>query len=438
MTILRTLMKGRPAPVFELSRELAWGATHADVKQARHAIFLMATIGDPGSWSGRARESLTPEPETLLALIETSGLRGRGGAGFPAATKLRAVRDIGRETGRAPVVVANEEGEPGSVKDRWLLRQRPGLVLRGLLHAVAITGADRGYVYVSDPAGAHAVRHAVREAAPSVPIEIVEVEHTYVAGEETAVVRRIDGGPALPRAKPPRPFESGVGAAPTLVANVETLARIALLPTDPDAADSLLVTVSARTAEPVLAEVGRDTTLLELARALDLPGLPTAILMGGLFGGILGPARLTLPLGPVALKAAGTGLGCGAVRFLYKGECPVAVVGDAQDRLAAEGSRQCGVCVSGTAALARTMRSLRNGLAGPEDLANLRRWAGSLPGRGACGLVDAAAHLAGSLLADFPDLVRSHLGRPCQVCAKTPPDSGAHLVVAVPEQTEER
>lgn len=148
-------------------------------------------------------------PDRLLHHLAESGLRGRGGAGFPAAVKLRAVRD----GGGAPVVVANgEEGEPGSVKDRWLLRARPHLVLDGLLRAAAITGAVRGYVYLSDPEACARVLRALSEREPTLPIEVVRTEHTYVAGEESAVVRRIDGGPALPTAKPPAP-SSGVSAA---------------------------------------------------------------------------------------------------------------------------------------------------------------------------------------------------------------------------------
>lgn len=146
------------------------------------------------------------DPEELLAHLDAAGLRGRGGAGFPAAVKLRSVR--GR--GGSPVVVANgEEGEPGSVKDRWLLRARPHLVLDGLARAAAVTGAVRGYVYLSDPAAGESVRRALTEHPPPLPVEVVETAHTYVAGEESAVVRRIDGGPALPTAKPPRPFERG-------------------------------------------------------------------------------------------------------------------------------------------------------------------------------------------------------------------------------------
>ena len=382
----------------------------------------------------------TTGPDELLRHLTASGLRGRGGAGFPAAVKLRAVRDRAvhdRGTGDhlgAPVVVANgEEGEPGSVKDRWLLRARPHLVLDGLALAAAVTGAVRGYVYLSDPEAAARIRRALAAHEPRLPVEVVETDHTYVAGEESAVVRRIDGGPALPAAKPPRPFERGVGGAPTLVANVETLARIALTAARPDLrrriARTTLVTLSGGPGAPLLTEVPYGIPLRALAAAHGTPDAAGA-LMGGLFGGLVDASALNLPVEPDALAAAGSALGCGAVRFLTDGACPVAVAADAVGHLAAESSRQCGVCVSGTAAISGALTALAAGSAGPDTVTHLERWATGLPGRGACGLLDAAAGNAGSLLRTFPALVRSHLATPCPACAR---GSDPHrLAVAVP------
>ncbi|MFJ6494500.1 NADH-ubiquinone oxidoreductase-F iron-sulfur binding region domain-containing protein [Streptomyces virginiae] len=375
-----------------------------------------------------------PDPEELLAHLDAAGLRGRGGAGFPAAVKLRSVR--GR--GGSPVVVANgEEGEPGSVKDRWLLRARPHLVLDGLARAAAVTGAVRGYVYLSDPAAGESVRRALAEHPPPLPVEVVETAHTYVAGEESAVVRRIDGGPALPTAKPPRPFERGVGGAPTLVSNVETLARIALTATRPDLrraiARSTLVTLSGGPATPMLTEVPYGIPLRTLAARYGAPEAAGA-LMGGLFGGLVDAHALDLPLEPGALTAAGTALGCGALHFLAPGGCPVTTAADAAAHLAAESARQCGVCVSGTAAVGKALYGLASGTAGPDTEDNLRRWSQGLTGRGACGLLDAAAGIAGSLLRSFPAPVRSHLAAPCPVCAAAAPAAGrSRLTVAVPE-----
>ncbi|MFI1653357.1 NADH-ubiquinone oxidoreductase-F iron-sulfur binding region domain-containing protein [Streptomyces sp. NPDC020472] len=381
-------------------------------------------------------------PDGLLHHLDACGLRGRGGAGFPAAVKLRTVREHGRR-GRgsgargeraagagAPVVVANgEEGEPGSVKDRWLLRARPHLVLDGLVHAAAVTGARHGYVYLSDPEAARRVRRALAERVPPLSVEVVETAAAYVAGEETAVVRRIDGGPALPTAKPPRPFERGVRGAPTLVANVETLARIALVAARPDLrepiARSTLVTLSGGSVAPVLTEVPYGVPLGALAAAHGTPA-PVGALMGGLFGGLVDSRALELPLEPGALAAAGTALGCGAIRFLAADVCPVGAAADAVRHLAAESARQCGVCVSGSAAISDALDRLVSGSAEPDTVERLNRWARGLPGRGACGLLDAAAGLAGSLLRVFPAQVRSHLDGPCPACRADAPGRDPH------------
>ncbi|MFI1398713.1 NADH-ubiquinone oxidoreductase-F iron-sulfur binding region domain-containing protein [Streptomyces sp. NPDC020681] len=411
MTAIRSLMPGRPATLLGTAPESMEDAAAYEA------------AGGYGTGCG---------PEQLLEHIATAGLRGRGGAGFPAAVKLAAVRD----GDGPPVVVANgEEGEPGSVKDRWLLRARPHLVLDGLARAASITGATRSYVYVSDPVAAASVRRALAEWVPALPVEVIETEHAYVAGEETAVVRRINGGPALPTAKPPRPFQQGVGDKPTLVSNVETLARIALIAARPDLrrqiADSTLVTLSGTSGHALLTEVSCDTTLRALAAAQGTAEA-TGALMGGLFGGLIADGSLDLPLERQALAAAGTTVGCGAIRFLAPGECPVTAAADAVSHLAAESARQCGVCVAGTAAVRDTLHSLATGRPDPDAVTKLLRWSAGLPGRGACGLLDAAAGTAGSLLRAFPDITRAHVESPCRACSAVPPDGGSRLAVAVP------
>ncbi|MEU9476092.1 NADH-ubiquinone oxidoreductase-F iron-sulfur binding region domain-containing protein [Streptomyces sp. NPDC048191] len=371
--------------------------------------------------------------DRLLDRIAAVGLRGRGGAGFPAAVKLGAVRDA---PGR-PVVVANgEEGEPGSVKDRWLLCHRPHLVLDGLRLAAAMTGAEHGYVYLSDAVAEQTVRHALAERPTGPRVDVVRTDHAYVAGEETAVVRHIDGGPALPTAKPPRPFEAGVGGAPTLVANVETLARIAVMHVCPDAAAAVagahLVTVSGTGGgAAALVEVPAGTHL-KLPADLCGHGRAEAVLLGGLFGGLYGPGWTDLPLDHDRLKAAGGALGCGALHFLHPEECPVGLAAEATAYLAAQSTRQCGVCVSGTGALSGTLATVARGAAGDGEVDQLRRWSRQLPGRGACGLLDAAARIVATLLSHFPDRIAAHRGSTCPACGETAPGDGRRFAVTVP------
>ena len=176
------------------------------------------------------------DADRLISKVDLSGLLGRGGAAFPLAVKLQTVRDNGRRAGGSVVVANGEEGEPASIKDRWLLRHRPHLVLDGLRLAARWSSAERAYVYVSDPGAADAVSTALHEIDHQVldglSITMRTVEPGYVAGEETAAVRALNGGPAKPTDKPPRPFEEGVGRLPTMVSNVETLALIPYICTD--------------------------------------------------------------------------------------------------------------------------------------------------------------------------------------------------------------
>ena len=139
------------------------------------------------------------DPDELLREVERSGLQGRGGAAFQFAVKLHAVRDNGRLAGGCSVVADGEEGEPASIKDRWLLRHRPHLVLDGLRLAAAMVSTNRTYVYVSDPESARSVETALTEHGfGDITIDLVKGDPGYIAGEETAVTRAINGGPVKP------------------------------------------------------------------------------------------------------------------------------------------------------------------------------------------------------------------------------------------------
>jgi NADH:ubiquinone oxidoreductase subunit F (NADH-binding) len=348
----------------------------------------------------------------LIAAVERSGLVGRGGAAFPAATKLRAVR-----AGAAPrCVVANgEEGEPLSVKDRWLLRIRPHLVLDGLLLAASAVGAAKAFVYVSDPMCATSVEEAVEELGDTpVPIDVVRVPRSYVAGEETAVVRAIDGGPALPTDKPPRPFESGVGQRPTLVSNVETLANLPFIAAGRDTGQTILVTLSGAVARPGLYEVPLGTMLTEvIEEAGGLTGTPTGALMGGYFAGLIGPRVLDLLLSHSALRAAGTGLGCGAIHILGDDDCPVWISAEVMAYFERHTARQCGPCIRGTSAMSAVLRRLATGTTTESDLDRLAGWSRSLKGRGGCAHLDGATNTAATVLSEFAAEVDKHRNGTC-------------------------
>jgi NADH:ubiquinone oxidoreductase subunit F (NADH-binding) len=370
--------------------------------------------------------------DELLSEVESSGLVGRGGAAFPLAIKLGAVRDNGRAVGASVVIANGEEGEPASIKDRWLLRNRPHLVLDGLRLAAAIVGADRAYVYVSDPESACSVEAALSELNPNslggVTVGMWTVEPGYVAGEETAAVRAINGGPVKPTDKPPRPFEEGVGGRPTLVSNVETLANLPYLQRH-DSAEfrSQGTALSPGTFLATITGAGRPTIVYELPHGLPFtellalhgisPDQLRGTLMGGYFAGFLNRRVLDATLDHETMRGLGSGLGCGAISLLTD-DCPVAVAASVLAYFDRENAGQCGSCFNGTAAMAAVGGALRDFAATTEDLDRLRRWSVVLRGRGACATLDAACNVAATLLDQFPDEVTHHLDDTCQLCSR--------------------
>ncbi|HUN35595.1 MAG TPA: NADH-ubiquinone oxidoreductase-F iron-sulfur binding region domain-containing protein [Trebonia sp.] len=356
---------------------------------------------------------------SLIDAVAASGLRGRGGGAFPAARKLAAVAS---RPGPKVVVVNGEEGEPASVKDRWLLRSRPHLVIDGALRAAQAVGAGTVYFYVSDAAAAISLEAALAEldGAPC-DLRVHRVDAGYVAGEETAAVNAINGRPAKPSEKPPRPFEAGVGGQPTLVGNAETIATLpAIASGTTGQARSFLLTLSGAVPRPGLYEVPFGIPLGEATEVLGrLAGSARGYLMGGYFAGMLNARGHDLPLDYDALRAQGSGLGCGAVTVLGADDCPVGAAALLLAYFGRENAGQCGSCFNGTAAMAGVAIALARGEAGPAEIARLAHWSGFLPGRGACATLDGAAGVAATLLREFPGEVQAHQERSCAACAAT-------------------
>lgn len=368
------------------------------------------------------------DPDALLDSVDRSGLLGRGGAAFPMAVKLRTVRDAGRDGSQTVVLANGEEGEPASIKDRWLMRHRPHLVLDGVRLAARIVNAPRAFVYVSDVESAVAVNAALAEAPlGDVTVSVVTVDPGYVAGEETAAVRAVNGGPAKPTDKPPRPFEEGIGGLPTLVSNVETLANLPFIARHgSDAYRSAGTSASPGTFLATVTGAGRPPTLYELPHGVPVTELLArhevdagdvrGVLMGGYFAGLLNREILDVTLDHESLRRLGSGLGCGAVALLTT-ECPVGVAASVMAYFDRENAGQCGSCFNGTAAMSAVTDALLRGAATQDDLTRLERWSVVLRGRGACATLDAATNVAASLLRAFPADIARHLAGDCETCS---------------------
>jgi NADH:ubiquinone oxidoreductase subunit F (NADH-binding) len=371
----------------------------------------------------------------LIGILSQSGLRGRGGAAFPTATKLAAVARSGK---RAVVVANGSEGEPASAKDRFLLRNTPHLVLDGAVLAAEAVGAREAFICThAESSAALATAAAIDErhqsGADRVRLTQVAVPARYVAGEESALVHLLNGGPAKPTMVPPRPFERGVGGRPTLVQNVETLAHIALIARHGpewfralgthESPGSALITVSGAVRRPGVFEIALGAPIADVIRHAggdmhDLKGF----LIGGYFGTWISAAQAAgQRLDEPSLRAAvGGGLGAGVVVAIGGDRCGLAETAHLMRYLAQESAGQCGPCVHGLAAIADEMTSLARGDR-TARVERLVRWSGQVSGRGACRHPDGAVRLLASALRVFDDDVAHHLRHgPCATAFERP------------------
>lgn len=363
--------------------------------------------------------------------IESAGLKGRGGAGFPTAKKMRAVAS-GK---RRPMVLANgSEGEPASRKDELLMSSAPHLVLDGAVLSAAAVGADEVVVAVASPDAHKALQRAARERYELEPatakIRVVAVPDSYIAGEERSVVNMLNGGPAIPTPGPSRPFERGIAGRPTLVQNVETLAHIALIGRygpdwfrqvgTPETPGTMLTTVSGGVGRPGVYEIAVGTSLAQLLDAArGTPGGVGSVLVGGYAGTWLTPSEVGgVSLDAKDLARIGGALGCGIVAVLPQGACGVAETAAVMRWMAENTAGQCGPCVHGLAAMANVMLQLTRGAGGAASVSRLSKWAGDIEGRGACRYPDGAIRMLRSALQTFSADVEQHAaGRPCRTAS---------------------
>jgi NADH:ubiquinone oxidoreductase subunit F (NADH-binding) len=349
--------------------------------------------------------------DALIHRLETSGLLGRGGAGFPVGRKWRSVAE--RANGKAVVLANGAEGEPLSYKDRTLMAARPHLVIDGALLAAGAVGASDLIFYVGAEhrAAEVAMGRALAERSGELQdrVQLVSAPARYVAGEESAAVHFVNAGAARPTTTPPRPFEQGVGGRPTLVQNVESLAMAALIARG-ESSNSGLLTLSGAVQRGGVQEIELDSTLADAtAAAGGLTHSVQAVLLGGYFGAWVDIDDVwARPLEPSSLRDRGLALGCGVVHFLPEGACGVDATARVMAYLASQSARQCGPCVFGLEAIADASRRLAVRSAQPGDLERLARWSGQLTGRGACKHPDGATAFLRSALTVFADDFAAH------------------------------
>ncbi|MDE0028333.1 MAG: SLBB domain-containing protein [Deltaproteobacteria bacterium] len=372
-------------------------------------------------------------PEDIVAKVEASGLRGRGGAGFPTGRKLALTLEC-PETPRY-VVMNGGEDEPGSKKDRVLMENVPHLILDGIILAAYAVQAEKAYLYINHgyEAATRAMETAIEEARQagycgadvagsgfSLEIVMVPAPSNYVAGEDTAALEVIEGKEALPRQKPPFPVTEGLFGKPSLVNNVETLANIApIVNKGPESfravgtADSpgtMVFSLGDEMERPGVYELPLGTPLRHLVEGCG-GGLKhgkaiKAILPGGPSSGFLLPESLDLPLDHNSLREAGSSIGCGVVKVLTEDDSVLDEVVRIADFFARESCGQCPACRMETNMLVALLKKVQAGEGNDALVEQFGKVIAFNKGKGFCSLINMPGPPIESAVRLFPEEFR--------------------------------
>ncbi|MFD9130226.1 NADH-ubiquinone oxidoreductase-F iron-sulfur binding region domain-containing protein [Kitasatospora sp. NPDC059571] len=353
--------------------------------------------------------------DELADLAENVNLRGRGGAGFPFARKLRAVvKAAARRRSRPVVVVNGTEGEPSCLKDAALLLRTPHLVVDGALLAADALDADQVVLGVTRADTEQSLRTALAERrAMPLPVNVVRLPERFVSGEGSALARGITSGIALPRGGGVRTSDSGVGGLPTLLSNAETYAQLAVaarlgalpyrengLPSEPG---TVLLTLAG-------SQVVESPTGVPLVELLGMFGMEIGqgVLVGGYHGKWLTPeAAAKAVVSRQSFQSLGGALGAGAILPLPPTTCPLGEALRVARWMADETAGQCGPCYLGLPALVKALEGVVRGGGRPAlDAVESRMRA--VTGRGACSHPDAASRFVASAMEVFDEDLQLH------------------------------
>jgi NADH-quinone oxidoreductase subunit F len=381
----------------------------------------LAAYRDAGGYFALER-ALRDGAARVLDEVEAAGLRGRGGAAFPAARKWRLAAARASDT---KFVVANGgEHEPGSDKDKHLVERYPHAVLEGLILCGYATGASVGYLYlIEDMAGPLAsAERAIDELRASAllgdfafEVKIHRAPTTYVAGEETAALDSIEGGPGKPRQKPPYPGEHGLFGLPTTVNNVETLAHVPVIVRGgavayraigtQESSGTMLFTLGAQVRRPGVYELPFGATYRHLLDACGgglRSGRAVRAILPARSCAFLAAEHLDTPICVSGLRALGSSPGCGGVRFVEDGEDVLELVAGIAKFFMDEQCGLCPPCRMETNQIVHVLAGVRE-RKGPGYGDKLRKLAAFAKGKGRCSLIEMAAAPVLSALDVFAD-----------------------------------
>jgi bidirectional [NiFe] hydrogenase diaphorase subunit len=381
-----------------------------------------------------ALEELTPQE--VVAEITASGLRGRGGAGYPTGLKWSTVAKAAAP--KKYVICNGDEGDPGAFMDRAVLEADPHKILEGMALAAYAVGADHGYVYVRAeyPLAVKRLRHAIKQAEKlqllgnrifessfNFRVDVRIGAGAFVCGEETALIASVEGARGAPRPRPPYPAASGLWGAPTLINNVETLGNVPSIIRKGGAWFASIGTEKSKGTK-VFALAGRiqNTGLIEVPMGITLReiifeiggGIPggkrfKAAQTGGPSGGCIPAHLLDLPVDYESLVGVGAMMGSGGLIVMDETSCMVDVAKFFMEFCRDESCGKCIPCRAGTVQMFDLLERITRGEGSHDDLARLEELSELLKATSLCGLGQTAPTPVVSTLRHFRDEYLAHV-----------------------------
>jgi NADH:ubiquinone oxidoreductase subunit F (NADH-binding)/(2Fe-2S) ferredoxin len=402
-----------------------------------------------GGYSALVKALSSMTPQGVINEILASGLRGRGGAGFPTGQKWRLVA---RANNTPKYIVANlDEGDPGVFANRTLAEADPHAIIEGMLIAAYAIGAVKGYIYIRSeyPIGVQSLQKAIAQAKAMTllgsgiletpfkfDLELRLGAGAFVAGEETAILASVEGRRAMPRPRPPYPANSGLWQKPTLIQNVETLANIPLIVQNsaawfaktgtPKCPGTKCFSLTGHINNPGIIEVPMGLTLREVV--FDIGGGVAggkkfkAVLVGGPSGGCLPEELLDIPIDYDSLTKVGAIMGSGGIVVLDEDSCMVDTARYFTEFCVDESCGKCTPCRAGLPRVLEVFEKITHGQGEMSDIGTLEKSSVYIRDASLCGLGQTAPNPVLTTLRYFKnEYIRHIIDKKCEagICFKT-------------------
>jgi NADH-quinone oxidoreductase subunit F len=387
--------------------------------------------------------------EAICKDIMDSGLRGRGGGGFPTGKKWDLTRI--EKSDKKYVICNGDEGDPGAFMDRSVMEGNPHSVIEGMIIVAMAIGADEGYIYVRAeyPLAVERLKKAIKDAeeagvlginifnsGKNFKLNIMEGAGAFVCGEETALIASLEGKRGMPSPKPPFPAQKGLWQKPTVINNVETLATVPLVMQMGSSEFKKIGTagspgtktfaITGHVANTGLIEVPFGTTLKEIVE--DIAGGVVdgkgninndafkAVQIGGPSGGCLTKAHLNLPLDYETLKSVGAMVGSGGLVVMNDTSCMVSIANFFMEFTQNESCGKCTPCREGTKRMFDILTSITEGKGKHDDIERLQELANMVKDTSLCGLGQTAPNPVLSTISNFRHEYEEHINaKKCSV-----------------------